>query len=117
MPREAPVIMIVLCSVMGQRSAVCRAAPRYCSREALFPHHRPRIVECPAEAGHHLVDFGLADDQRRAEGDDVARHVAQYGPMMLGAAHQIGGNAGLRVEALPGRLVADKLDPAHWPAA
>src|SRR5258708_35257646 len=83
----------------------------------LFLHHRPRIVERPAEAGHHLVDFGLADDQRRAEGDNVAGHVAQYRPVMLGAAYEIRGNTGLRVEALPGRLVADQLDRADKPDA
>src|SRR5205823_12784825 len=85
---------------------------RWCSREAFILHHRPRIVERPAEARHHLVDLGLADDQRRAEGDDVAGHVAQYRPVMLGAAHEIRGDARLRVEALLARLVADDLDRA-----
>src|SRR6266550_1165181 len=87
------------------------------SCEPLFLHHRPGIVERPAEARHHLVDLGLADDQRRAEGDDIARHVAQYCPVMLGAAHEMRGDAGFRVEALLGRLVADELDGSDEPDA
>src|ERR1700694_2840138 len=91
------------------------SAQRSC--QALFPHHRPGIVERPAKTSHHLVDLGLADDQRRAEGDDIARHVAQYRPMVLGAAHEMRGDTGFRVEALLGRPVADELDCADKPDA
>src|SRR2546426_2530441 len=85
------------------------------SCELLFLHHCPCVVERPAEASHHLVDLGLADDQWRAEGDDVARHVAQYRPVMLRAAHEMRGDAGFGIEALLGRLVADELDRADEP--
>src|SRR5438094_8951692 len=95
----------------------CRGAGTRGSCELLFLHHRPCVVERPAEASHHLVDLGLADDQWRAEGDDVARHVAQYRPVMLGAAHEMRGDAGFGVEALLGRLVADELDRADQPDA
>src|SRR5258707_5733762 len=88
---------------------------RRCSRETLFLHHRPGIVERVAEAADHLVDLVVDDDQRRAEGDDVAGHVAQYRSMVLRAAHEIRGDAGFGIEALLGRLVADKLYGADQP--
>src|SRR6266852_2627261 len=87
-----------------------RAAGARGSCQLLFPHHRPRIVERTAEARHHLIDLGLADDQRGAEGDDIAGHVAQYRPVVLCAAHEMRGDTGFGIEALPGRLVADPLD-------
>src|SRR5439155_11726314 len=96
---------------MGSLMRAPSANPQ-CSYQPLFLHHSPRIVERPAEASHHLVELGLADDQGRTEGDHVAGHVAQYRPVMLGAAHEVGGDAGLRVEALLGRLVADELHRA-----
>src|SRR3989442_13589927 len=98
--------------LMPARGAGARA-----SCELLFHHHFPCVVERPAEASHHLVDLGLADDQWRAEGDDVARHVAQYRPVMLRAAHEMRGDAGFGIEALLGRLVADELDRADQPDA
>src|SRR3982074_1171922 len=87
------------------------------SPESLFLDHRPCIVERLAEAAHQFVDFTLADDQRRAEGDDIAGHVAQYRPMVLRAAHEISGDAGFGVEAMLGRLIADKLHGADQPDA
>src|SRR6478736_7211424 len=81
-------------------------------REALLPNHRRRIVERLREPGEHLVDLAFADDQRRTERDDVARHVAQYHAVMLRAPDQERGNARLRIEALLRRLVADDLDRA-----
>src|SRR6266498_223770 len=95
--------------------SVILMAPR--SRETLFLHHRPRVVERLAKAGHHLVDLGLVDDQWWAEGDVITRHVAQYRPVMLCAAHEVRGHAGFRVEALLGRLVTDELDSADQPDA
>src|SRR6266576_1744321 len=79
------------------------------SRQPLFFHHRRSIGQRLGEATHHLVDLSLADYQGRAEGDDVAGHVAQDDPVMLRTAHQIRGHASLRVEALLGSLVADEL--------
>src|SRR5215211_4279857 len=80
------------------------------SDEAFLAHHRPRVVECLAEARHHFVDLRLADDQRRAERDDVAGHVAQDRAVMLRSAHEKRGDGRLRIEALFGALVANKLD-------
>src|SRR5207249_7007676 len=82
------------------------------SRETLFLHHRPGIVERFAEAAHHLIDFGVADDQRRAEGNDVAGHVAQYRTVVLRAANEMRRDAAFGIEALLGCLVADKLHGA-----
>src|SRR4030095_1751003 len=90
---------------------------RCCSRETLFLHHRPGVVKRFTEAAHHLVDLGLADDQWWSEGNDVAGHVAQYRTVMLCAAHEIRGDAGFGVEALLGRLVADKFHRTDQPHA
>src|SRR5215471_16009991 len=82
------------------------------SYEAPFLHHRPRVVERFREASHQLVDLGFADDERRAERDDVARHVAQYRAVVLGATHEERADARLRVERLLRRFVANELDSA-----
>src|SRR5438046_9725315 len=73
---------------------------RPCSRETSFLHHRRCIVERTAEAAHHLVDFGLGDDQRRAEGHIIARHVAQYRPADLRRVDEIRRDTGFRSETL-----------------
>src|SRR3982074_2946359 len=90
---------------------------RSASPESLFLDHRPCIVERPAEAAHQFVDFTLADDQRRTEGNDIAWHVTQYRPVVLRAAHEIRRDAGFGVEALLGRLIADELHGADQPDA
>src|SRR5437764_9901932 len=80
------------------------------SDEPLLSHHRRRVVERLAEACEDLVDLAFADDQRRAERDDVAGHVAQNHAMVLRASDEVGANGSLRVEALLARLVAYELD-------
>src|SRR5689334_23313229 len=37
------------------------------SRQALFLHHCPRVVEGAAETGQHVVDLRCGHDERRAE--------------------------------------------------
>src|SRR5438105_5646752 len=82
------------------------------SRQALFFHHNPGIVERFGEGAHHLVDLSFADYQRRAKGDDVAGHVAQDYAVMLRTADEIRGDTSLRVEALLARPVADEFHRA-----
>src|ERR1700676_106564 len=98
---------------MGSESFMrAESANAATSRQALFLYHHPGIVERLGEAIHHLVDLGRADYQWRAEGDDVAGHIAEDDPVMLRAAHQIRGHTSLGVEALLGRFVANKLHRA-----
>src|ERR1700682_638692 len=95
---------------MGSESFMrAESASAGTSRQALFLYHPPGVVERLGEGAHHLVDLSLADYQRRAEGDDVAGHVAQDDPVLLRAAHQIRGHSSLGVEALLGRFVANEL--------
>src|SRR6516164_5398132 len=99
------------CAVIGLSSCYALRGPSR-SHEAPFLHHRPRVVERFRKTAHQLVDLGFADDERRAERDDVARHVAQNRAVVLRASHEERADTRLRVEALPGRLVANKLDGA-----
>src|SRR6476469_3369728 len=74
MPRLAPVTIAVRRTVIVA-SWSARSSPALC--EPLFADHVRRVVQRLREAGEHLVDLALADDQGGAERDDVPRHVAQ----------------------------------------
>ena len=106
--------MIVFCIAVDYSLQRARDVPRLASitrRPRSFTIAHVSSSALPKQR-HHLVDLGLADDQRRAERDDVARHVAQDRAVVLRAADQEGGDTRLRVEALLRRLVADELDGA-----
>ena len=78
----------------------------------LLLHMRLDLVQRLRDGGEHIVDLFGRDDERRTEGDDVARKRAKDEPVALRGGDDGGADAGLGIEAALVRLVGDELDGA-----